>query len=232
MSPAESRTAESSPAGSTSGSPPGRAPAAAFVTFEGVDGAGKSTQLARLAEALREAGREVVVTREPGGSPGAEEIRRLLVEGEAHRWSPETEILLFTAARRDHVERVIQPALRRGAVVLCDRFADSTRAYQGAGDAARRALVDRLHETIIGIEPGLTLILDLDPADGLARASERAGAEDRFERKGAGFQQALRREFHRLAEANPGRCVLIDATGDPDTVAARILAVAEARGLL
>ena len=203
--------------------------AAPFISFEGPDGAGKSTQAARLAAHLGARGHEVIETREPGGSPGAEEIRRLLVEGEPGRWSPETEMLLFTAARRDHLERVIGPAVARGAVVICDRFADSTRAYQGAGDPARRALVDRLHTLMIGREPDLTLILDLDPEAGLARAAGRQGGEDRFERKGAAFQAALRDAFRAIAAAEPGRCVLIDATFEADAVAADIRAVVSDR---
>ena len=146
----------------------------AFLTFEGIDGSGKSTQARLLAEALGAAGRDVVLTREPGGSPGAEEIRRLLVEGDPDRWSPETEILLFTAARRDHLEKTIRPALDRGAVVICDRFADSTRVYQGAARGDLRAVVDQLHALMIATEPDLTFILDVDPAAALSRGLARA----------------------------------------------------------
>lgn len=195
-----------------------------FISFEGIDGSGKSTQLRALATALRAAGTDVVETREPGGAPGAELIRRLLVEGDPGRWSPETEILLFTAARRDHLERTIRPALARGATVLTDRFADSTRVYQGAARADLRPLVDRLHAEAIGLEPDLTLILDIAPATSLARAAARGTAEDRFERMGAGFQQRLRDGFLALAAEFPGRCRLIPADGDPATVAARIAA--------
>ncbi|MCL5778993.1 dTMP kinase [Limibaculum sp. FT325] len=200
-----------------------------FVTLEGIDGTGKSTQARLLAERLRALGREVVVTREPGGAPGAEEIRRLLVEGDPARWSPETEILLFTAARRDHVERVIRPALARGAIVVCDRFADSTRAYQGVAGAAGRDLVDRLHALAIGIEPDLTLVLDLPPDAAIARAASRAvGApgprEDRFERKGAAFQARLAAAFREIAAGAPERCRVIGADAAPDEVAARIWA--------
>jgi dTMP kinase len=196
-----------------------------FVTLEGVDGAGKTTQADRLTDALREAGREVLRTREPGGSPGAEEIRRLLVEGEPGRWSPWTELLLFTAARRDHLERAVRPALARGAVVLCDRFVDSTRAYQtaarGAGTGGpTRADVDALHARAIGLDPDLTLIFDIDPAEGLARGRARGGPE-RFERLGPGFQTALRDAYRAIAAAEPGRCALIDAAGDPGAVFAR-----------
>jgi len=194
-----------------------------FLTLEGIDGTGKSTQARLLAARLRVADREVVETREPGGAPGAEEIRRLLVEGEPGRWSPETEVLLFTAARRDHVERVVRPALARGAVVLCDRYVDSTRAYQGAGAPERRALVDRLHALAIGLDPDLTLILDLDPETAAARARGRVAnaSEDRFERKGLDFQVRLRDEFRAIAAAEPGRCVVIDAGEPADRVAAR-----------
>ena len=193
-----------------------------FISFEGVDGAGKTTQIARLAERLRAAGREVVATREPGGAPGAEAIRRLLVEGEPGRWSPETECLLFTAARRDHLERTIEPALARGATVLCDRFADSTRVYQGAARAELRATVDALHRLMIGREPDLTLVLDLDPAAAHARGLARGGVEDRFERLGPGFQARLRAGFLALAAEFPDRCRVIPADGPPEAVAARI----------
>lgn len=191
-----------------------------FLTFEGIDGAGKSSQVRALAERLRRLGHQVVTTREPGGAPGAEEIRRLLVEGEPDRWSAQTEILLFTAARRDHVERVISPALADGSIVLCDRFVDSTRAYQGADE--QRALVDTLHDLAIGVVPDQTLIFDLDPETALARADARQSIEDRFERKGLAFQQALRRRFRQIAEDEPARCRLIDADADTDTVAARV----------
>src|SRR5690554_4098877 len=131
-----------------------------FITFEGIDGSGKSTQARLLADSLG-----AVLTREPGGSPGAEVIRRLLVEGDAGRWSPETEILLFTAARRDHVEKTIQPVRQSGAVIVSDRFADSTRVYQGTARATLRGKVDLLHATMIGLEPDLTFVIDMDPAE-------------------------------------------------------------------
>ncbi|WP_036708089.1 dTMP kinase [Paracoccus sanguinis] len=144
-----------------------------FISLEGIDGSGKSTQARRLAEALRTEGREVVLTREPGGAPGAEDIRRLLVEGRADRWSAETELLLFTAARRDHLERTIRPALDRGAWVVTDRFADSTRVYQGATRGDLRGAVDALHALMIGVEPDRTFVIDLDPAEALARTLRR-----------------------------------------------------------
>ena len=147
-----------------------------FVSFEGIDGSGKSTQARLLAERLRALGREVVLTREPGGSPGAEEIRRLVLTGDRARWSPETEILLFTAARRDHLERTIRPALARGAVVITDRFADSTRLYQGTTRGDLRVLVDQLHALLIGVEPDLTVVIDMDPARALDRSLRRLAA--------------------------------------------------------
>lgn len=195
-----------------------------FVSFEGIDGSGKSTQALLLAEALRAEGREVVLTREPGGSPGAEQIRRLLVDGRADRWSPETELLLFTAARRDHLERTIRPALDRGAVVITDRFADSTRVYQGATRGDRRAAVDALHWLAIGIEPDRTFIIDLAPKAAAARAAARPGAEDRFEAMGLSFQQRLRDGFLALAAEDPARIRLIDGAGTQPEVAARVRA--------
>jgi dTMP kinase len=203
-----------------------------FLSFEGIDGSGKSTQARRLAAALAAAGREVVLTREPGGSPGAEEIRRLVLEGDPDRWSPETEILLFTAARRDHLERTIRPALARGAVVICDRFADSTRLYQGSAraDGARlRRLVDDLHARLIGVEPDLTLLIDIDPALGLGRAQARRGAERRFEDMGLALQTRLRAGFLTLAAGNPQRIAVIDGSRGEDAVAAEVLARVTAR---
>ncbi|MEM6942767.1 MAG: dTMP kinase [Pseudomonadota bacterium] len=197
------------------------------MTLEGVDGAGKSTQARLLADRLRERGHAVTLTREPGGAPGAEAIRALLVTGEPGRWSPETEALLFTAARRDHVERVIAPAMAEGQIVLCDRFVDSTRAYQAA---AARQLVDALHAHAIGIEPDLTLILELSPESALARATSRGGPlEDRFEQKGLAFQKTLAGAFRSIAEAEPERCHMIDANAPADAVIERLWRVLEPR---
>ncbi|SNT76119.1 dTMP kinase [Paracoccus seriniphilus] len=195
-----------------------------FISFEGIDGCGKTMQSALLAQALRDEGRQVVHTREPGGSKGAEEIRRLLVEGHGERWSPETECLLFTAARRDHLERTIMPALEQGQTVITDRFADSTRIYQGAARADLRDVVDRLHALMIGTEPDRTFILDIDPEIALARGNARGGNEDRFESLGLKFQQKLATGFRSLAREFPQRVRLIDASGTADEVAARIRA--------
>ncbi len=190
-----------------------------FISFEGIDGSGKSTQARRLAEDLRALGHDVVLTREPGGSPGAEEIRRLVLEGDKDRWSAETEILLFTAARRDHLERVIAPALARGAVVICDRFADSTRMYQGLGRSDLRGLVDQLHELMIGREPDLTVLIDIDPGVGLGRALSRGGGEARFESFGEGMQARMRAGFLALAQEFAPRFAVIDGARDLDAVA-------------
>lgn len=193
-----------------------------FLTFEGADGSGKSTQARRLFEALKAEGRDVVLTREPGGSKGAEEIRRLLVEGDPGRWSAETEILLFFAARRDHLERTILPALARGAIVISDRFSDSTRVYQGAARGELRETVDTLHRLMIGKEPNLTLVIDIDAETGLKRGLARNSGEDRFEELGAGFQQKLRQGYRALLTDFPERCIGIDGRGDEETVAVRV----------
>ncbi len=193
-----------------------------FISFEGGEGAGKSTQIRRLAERLQAAGHDVVVTREPGGSPGAEAIRELLVNGAADRWSPVTETLLMYAARRDHVERVIRPALSRGAIVLCDRFADSTRAYQGAGGDAPASLIASLEDHVLGgTIPDLTLILDLPAEVGLQRAEARGGAA-RFESKGLAFHERLRAGYLEIARREPERCVVIEANAAIDAVTAAI----------
>lgn len=203
--------------------------APAFVTFEGIDGSGKSTQARLFAEALRAEGHEVVLTREPGGAPGAEDIRRLLVEGDPGRWSAETEILLFTAARRDHLECTIRPALAAGKIVVCDRFADSTRVYQGTTRGELGPLVDRLHDLMIGVEPDLTLVIDMDPEIALGRGLGRKSGEDRFEEFGLDFQHRLRAGFLALADRFSDRCVVIDGHGEAGSVAVAVLNAWKAR---
>ena len=194
-----------------------------FITFEGCDGSGKSTQARLLVKHLEDHGVDVVHTREPGGSAGAEEIRNLILNGEADRWSAETELLLFNAARRDHVERVIRPALERGAVVICDRFADSTRVYQGAARADLRPLVDRLHEMVIGLEPDVTILMDIDPDESLRRGLARIGAEERFESMGTDFQKAIHAGFAALEEEFPERVIRVSGEGSPDEVFVRLV---------
>ena len=200
-----------------------------FISFEGIDGSGKSTQARRLAERLRHLGHTVVLTREPGGSPGAEEIRRLVLEGDPDRWSAETEILLFTAARRDHLEKTIRPALARGEIIITDRFADSTRVYQGLTRGDLTGMVDRLHALMIGQEPDLTVLIDMDPEQGLARAKGRSGPEQRFEDMGLAVQERTRAGFLALAARDPARFAVIDGSGAEDQVAMRVEAVALAR---
>ena len=201
-----------------------------FITFEGGEGAGKSTQARRLAAAMRAAGREVVETREPGGSPGAEAIRALLVRGEAERWTPTADALLMYAARSDHLDRVIRPALARGAWVVCDRFADSTRAYQGVGGDVGAGFIQALEIGVVGGDwPDLTLIFDLPVDAGLARAGDRGGAEARFEAKGAAFHERLRQAFLDIAAREPDRCVVIDAAQSMDAVEAAVRAAVDAR---
>lgn len=199
-----------------------------FISFEGIDGSGKSTQARLLAEGLRAEGYDVLTTREPGGSPGAEEIRRLVLEGDPDRWSAETEILLFTAARRDHLERTIRPALAAGRIVICDRFADSTRMYQGLTRGDLRATVDTLHRMMIGIEPDLTFLIDIDPAEGLGRALARKGHEERFEDFGVEMQVRMRTGFLALAAEFPGRFRTINGARAPEVVAAEVAALARA----
>lgn len=193
-----------------------------FISFEGIDGSGKSTQARRLAAHLEGQGHDVVLTREPGGSPGAEDIRALVLEGAADRWSPETELLLFTAARRDHLERTILPALEAGQIVICDRFADSTRMYQGLRREGLRALVDQLHDLMIGREPDLTVLIDMDPDTGLQRALSRGGGEERFESFGNDLQAKMRAGFLDLAQEFADRIITIDGNRDIDAVSADV----------
>lgn len=196
-----------------------------FITLEGGEGAGKSTQLRRLAAALGERGIEVVPTREPGGSPGAEEIRHLLVTGSAGRWGTVTEALLHFAARRDHLDRTVWPALERGAWVVSDRFADSTLAYQGYGQGLDTAVIAGLYALAVGaFRPDLTVVLDLPAEVGLARAQARSAA-DRYEGMDMDFHRRLRAGFLDIARQDADRCAVVDATPDEETVAARILDV-------
>ena len=201
-----------------------------FITLEGGEGAGKSTQARRLAEALRARGQTVVQTREPGGSPGAEEIRSLLVEGRPERWTPLSETLLFLAARGDHLARTIEPALSAGRWVVCDRFSDSTFVYQGIGRGLGVQKVRALQEAAMAdFGPDLTLILDLEPKAGLERAKARDVNVTRFEQFNADFHAKLREGFRALAAREPKRCVLIDASGEEDAVAADIWRAVEER---
>jgi dTMP kinase len=201
----------------------------AFISFEGGDGAGKTTQIKLLANRLRDAGRNVVVTREPGGSVGAEAIRALLVRGDTDRWSPLTEALLMYAARADHLEKTILPALARGAIVITDRFADSTLAYQGIAGEFGEDNVKMLYDLVVGDNgPDLTIILDAPAEEGLRRASPNDG-ETRFEEKGADFQTSVRTAFLQIARENPDRCIVVNALASIEDVAADIASAVEAR---
>ena len=194
-----------------------------FITFEGIDGSGKSTQSQLLYDALNDLGISVIQTREPGGSIGAEIIRSLLVSGDTDRWSAETEILLFTAARRDHLEKTIQPALTKNQIVICDRFVDSTRVYQGVARADLRQTVDELHSIIIKKEPDITFIIDTDPEKSLTLGLARNSGEDRFEEFGLEFQKKLRNGFAELSKTEKSRCHLINGMRSKEEVSNDIL---------
>jgi len=197
---------------------------AELIVLEGVDGAGKGVQSRMLLSAMKAAGLDAILTREPGGSPGAEEIRRLIVEGEPNRWDDMTELLLIYAARRSHVMDTIKPALKQGTWIISDRFADSSRAFQGVAGNLGIDVVDRIHEEALGdFNPELTLILDLDPEISLSRADARGGAEDRFEQKGIEYQARVREGFRQLAEMTPQSRKLIDASGTMDEVSQKVL---------
>lgn len=194
-----------------------------FITFEGGEGGGKSTQVARLIAALNAADIPTISTREPGGAPGSEEIRELLVSGAVDRWTPMAEVLLNYAAREVHVAETIMPALKRGTWVISDRFSDSTMAYQGYGGGVDVERIAAIHAAVLGdFQPDLTIILDLAVEQGLSRAGRRLAedesAEDRFERMGKDFHSRLREGFLTIAEQNPGRCQVINAGDDADTV--------------
>lgn len=204
------------------------APRGRFITFEGGEGSGKSTQIKLLADRLRGLGVDTVVTREPGGSPGAEIIRHLVLSGMGKILGSDGEALLFAAARDDHVRSVIAPALIRGRWVLCDRFTDSTLAYQGyLGDVDINLLRAMERVTIAGLRPDLTFILDIDPEIGMARAAKRRGQEvpDRFEAEGISFHQRLRDAYRQIAAGEPDRCVVIDAAADVTSIARHIAGI-------
>ena len=201
-----------------------------FITFEGGEGAGKSTQVRLLADSLRQLGHKVIETREPGGSPGAEAIRELLVNGGTNRWSGSSESLLNYAARRDHIDRTIIPALEEGAWVICDRFADSTMAYQGYGHELGAEWVSDLHMLVLGdFKPDLTIVFDIAPEQGLKRANSRSDTEDRYERMETSFHDRLRVGFLAIASNEPDRCVVLDASGTIDDIHAQILASVQER---
>lgn len=188
-----------------------------FITFEGGEGSGKSTQLKMLSSAFEKSGKPFIATREPGGSENAEKIRSLLVSGSADSWDPITETLLFTAARSDHVNRLVKPAIAEGKIVICDRFFDSTLVYQGIGKKLGENYIKSLHHMVFGnFMPDLTIILDIDPALGLKRAGERRGSENRFEQLDIKFHQQIREGFLQTARNEPLRCVVLDAMKDAD----------------
>jgi len=210
-----------------------------FVTFEGGEGAGKSTQIERLAGKLRAKKYEIVVTREPGGSPGAEAVRHVLLSGAAEPFGPKMEALLFAAARSDHVEQVIRPAVERGTIVLCDRFIDSSRVYQGVTGGLDPAFMEEVERVAInGMMPDMTLIFDIDPVEGLRRANARRNegdAPDRFEKETLAIHQRRREAYLAIAEREPDRCILIDAGSNADVVehvvTAAVFAALEARAV-
>ena len=196
-----------------------------FITLEGGEGAGKTTLARGLAAHLEARGVATLVTREPGGTPNAERLRALLVEGESARWSPLAETLLLYAAREDHVRRVIEPALEDGICVICDRFSDSTRAYQGAAGGLAPQRIGAIHAAALGdFAPDLTLVVDLDPRIGLERARVRGESVTRFERRPAAFHAALRQAFLDIARAEPERCAVLDGAGSPKVLRETALA--------
>jgi dTMP kinase len=200
-----------------------------FITFEGIDGSGKSTQIENLAIFLKNLGFDVITTREPGGSIGGEEIRNLLLQGDVDRWSAETEILLFTAARRDHLEKIILPALNEGKIVICDRFTDSTRMYQGMRGSKLRSLVDRLNEEVIHLDPNLTIIIDIDPEISLKRAKSRKTVEERFEDFGVGLQKNMRKGFIELSKEFSNRIEVVNGNQSVEELANDIFSVVKAK---
>ena len=200
-----------------------------FISFEGIDGSGKSTQIQKLAEFLQARDFDIVITREPGGSTGGEEIRNLLLQGNVDRWSAETEILLFTAARRDHLERVILPALEKGKIVICDRFTDSTRMYQGMRGVNLRNLVDTLNEKVIKFDPDLTIVIDINPEISLARAKSRKIVEERFEDFGVDLQMKMRKGFLELAKEFGNRIEVFNGQQSIEKLAQDIRSLVKAK---
>ena len=200
-----------------------------FISFEGIDGSGKSTQIQKLARFLETLGFDVIITREPGGSAGGEEIRNLLLQGNVDRWSAETEILLFTAARRDHLERIILPAMEDDKIVICDRFTDSTRMYQGMRGPNLRNLVDMLNEKIINCDPDLTIVIDIDPQISLKRAKSRETVEERFEDFGVEMQLNMRNGFIELAKEFSNRIEVVNGQQSVDDLAKDICSIVKAK---
>ena len=200
-----------------------------FISFEGIDGSGKSTQIQKLSKFLEALGFDVIITREPGGSIGGEEIRNLLLQGNVDRWSAETEILLFTAARRDHLERIILPAIEDDKIVICDRFTDSTRMYQGMRGPNLRNLVDMLNEKIINCDPDLTIVIDIDPQISLKRAKSRETVEERFEDFGVEMQLNMRNGFIELAKEFSNRIEVVNGQQSVDDLAKDICSIVRAK---
>ena len=200
-----------------------------FVSFEGIDGSGKSTQIQKLAKFLETLDFDIVITREPGGSVGGEEIRNLLLQGNVDRWSAETEILLFTAARRDHLERIILPALEDGKIVICDRFTDSTRMYQGMRGENLRNLVDTLNDKVINFDPDLTIVIDINPEISLKRAKSRKIVEERFEDFGVDLQMKMRKGFLELAEEFGNRIEVVNGQQSIEKLAQDIFSLVKAK---
>jgi len=200
-----------------------------FISFEGIDGSGKSTQIKKLAKFLEARDFDIIITREPGGSIGGEEIRNLLLQGNVDRWSAETEILLFTAARRDHLERIILPALKEGKIVICDRFTDSTRMYQGMRGVNLRNLVDTLNEKVIKFDPDLTIVIDINPEISLKRAKSRKTIEERFEDFGVNLQMKMRKGFLELAKEFSNRVEVVDGQQSIDKLSQDICSLVKAK---
>jgi dTMP kinase len=201
-----------------------------MIVIDGVDGSGKGVQTRRLYQALLHVGLQSIITREPGGSPAAEEIRKLLVEGEPEKWDSMTELLLMYAARKTHLNDTIQPALKQGQWVVCDRFSDSSRAFQGIAGELGLEIVEKVHQLVIGsFEPDVVLILDIPESVALERALSRGGNEDRFEKKGSGYQARVRQAFLQISTIDPHRYQVINANQTIDEVSLDIFAIINQR---